>query len=100
MAVELRSNKKSIFLVGDLNYQITGAKLPSNRQVLAVLFFNIREVKLSVSEKEEVPILSLVALHVLAAEVPRSNALPKLLFANMPPSLFLPYEPTLTAIKL
>lgn len=50
MAVELRSNKKSIFLVGDLNYQITGAKLPSNRQVLAVLFFNIREVKLSVSE--------------------------------------------------
>lgn len=50
MAVELRSNKKSIFLVGDVNYQITGAKLPSNRQVLAVLFFNIREVKLTVSE--------------------------------------------------
>ena len=50
MSVELRSNKKSIFLVGEVNHQITGAKLPSNRQVLAVLFFNIREVKLTVSE--------------------------------------------------
>lgn len=50
MAVELRSNKKCVFSVGDVNYQITGAKLPSNRQVLAVLFFNIREVKLNVSE--------------------------------------------------
>lgn len=50
MAVKLRSDNKSIFLVGDVNYQITGAKLPSNRQVLAVLFYNIREVKLTVSE--------------------------------------------------
>jgi len=50
MSVELRSAKKSIFLVGEANHQITGAKLPSNRQVLAVLFFNIREVKLTVSE--------------------------------------------------
>lgn len=50
MAVELRSNKKCAFLVGDVNYQITGAKLPSNRQVLAALFFNIHEVKLTVSE--------------------------------------------------
>lgn len=50
MSVELRSAKKSIFLVGEANHQITGAKLPSNRHVLAVLFFNIREVKLTVSE--------------------------------------------------
>lgn len=50
MSVELRRAKKNIFLVGDVSYQITGAKLPSNRQVLAVLFFNIREVKLTVSE--------------------------------------------------
>ena len=27
-----------------------GAKLPSNRQVVAVLFFNMREVKLTISE--------------------------------------------------
>lgn len=37
-------------MVGEVNHQMTGAKLPSNRQVLAVLFFNIREVKLTVSE--------------------------------------------------
>ena len=42
--------KKTIYLVGAANHQITGAKLPSNRQILAVLFFNIREVKLMVSE--------------------------------------------------
>lgn len=50
MSLELRSNKKSVFLIGEVNHQIKGAKLPSNRQVLAVLFFNIREVKLTVSE--------------------------------------------------
>ena len=50
MSVELRSAKKTIYLVGAANHQITGAKLPSNRQILAVLFFNIREVKLTVSE--------------------------------------------------
>lgn len=50
MSVELRSAKKSIFLVEEVNHQIMGAKLPSNRQVLAVLFFDIREVKLTVRE--------------------------------------------------
>ena len=50
MSVELRSAKKTIYLVGAANHQITGAKLPSNRQILAVLFFNIQEVKLTVSE--------------------------------------------------
>lgn len=50
MAIELRSTKKDIFLVGDIKHQITGAKLPSNRQVLAVLFYNIREVKFKVNE--------------------------------------------------
>lgn len=50
MSVELRSDKQNIFLVGSPSYQINGAKLPSNRQVLSVLFYNIREVKLTVSE--------------------------------------------------
>ncbi|XP_067621941.1 uncharacterized protein [Eurosta solidaginis] len=50
MSVELRSNKNSIFLVGEINHQITGAKLPSNRQIFGVLFFNIREIKLNISE--------------------------------------------------
>jgi len=50
MSVELRSTKKSIFLVGDVQHQINGSKLPSNGQVLAVLFYNIREVKLTINE--------------------------------------------------
>ena len=50
MSVQLRSAKKTIYLVGAANHQIMGAKLPSNRQILAVLSFNIREVKLTVSE--------------------------------------------------
>lgn len=50
MSVELRSDTKNIFLIGLPSFQINGAKLPSNRQVLSVLFHNIREVKLSVSE--------------------------------------------------
>ena len=50
MSVELRSAKRTIYLVGVANHQITGAKSPSNGQILVVLFFNIREVKLTVSE--------------------------------------------------
>ena len=37
-------------LIGNITNQIIGAKLPSNRQVLSVLFFNIRTVKLSIKE--------------------------------------------------
>uniref|UniRef100_A0A034W7V1 Uncharacterized protein n=1 Tax=Bactrocera dorsalis TaxID=27457 RepID=A0A034W7V1_BACDO len=43
-------NKNKIFLVGSINLSILGSKLPSNKQVLQVLFFNIRVVKLSVCE--------------------------------------------------
>ncbi|KAL4714691.1 hypothetical protein ACJJTC_012608 [Scirpophaga incertulas] len=50
MDIELRSSKKDIFLVGNIKHMITGAKLPSNRQVLAVFFYNIREVGLKVNE--------------------------------------------------
>lgn len=50
MAKRLRSGKENIFLIGDVNDQITGAKLPSNRQVLSVLFHNMREVKLNLAE--------------------------------------------------
>lgn len=50
MARSLRSGDEAIFLVGDITHQITGAKLPSKRQVLSVLFYNIRKVGLSVSE--------------------------------------------------
>lgn len=50
MSVELRSSKKNIFLIGEAKHQITGSKLPSNRQVLAVLFYNIRQVNLTLNE--------------------------------------------------
>jgi len=50
MSVTLRSDKENIFLIGLPSHQITGAKLPSNRQVLSVLFYNIRQVKLTLSE--------------------------------------------------
>lgn len=35
-------NKRTITLIGSVSHQILGAKLPSNRQVLKVLFFNLR----------------------------------------------------------
>lgn len=38
---------KYIFLIGYSLSQIVGSKLPSNKQVLSVLFFNMREVKLN-----------------------------------------------------
>lgn len=56
MSVELRSSKKGIFLIGHVKHQITGSKLPSNGQVLAVLFYNIREVNLSVNESANLTI--------------------------------------------
>lgn len=56
MSVELRSSKKEIFLVGDAKHQITGSKLPFNGQVLAVLFYNIRNVNLSVNESANLTI--------------------------------------------
>jgi hypothetical protein len=52
----LRSAKILVFLVGDVNHQIFGAKLPSNRQVLAVLFYNMHEVKLSLSESADLAV--------------------------------------------
>jgi len=42
--------RKRIYLIGNSSHQLVGCKLPSNKQVLSVLFFNIREVKLSVRE--------------------------------------------------
>uniref|UniRef100_A0A8D8TNB5 Uncharacterized protein n=1 Tax=Cacopsylla melanoneura TaxID=428564 RepID=A0A8D8TNB5_9HEMI len=36
-----------VFLLGHYESQIVGIKLPSNKQVLSVLFYNLREIKLS-----------------------------------------------------
>lgn len=48
--------KDKIFLVGYPIHQITGCKLPSNRQVLCVLFYNLRAVKLTVRESAKLAI--------------------------------------------
>ncbi|GBM08874.1 hypothetical protein AVEN_57426-1 [Araneus ventricosus] len=50
MASNLRSGERNIYLTGSGRHQITGRKLPSNRQVLSVLFYNLHEVKLSIRE--------------------------------------------------
>ncbi|GBM39742.1 hypothetical protein AVEN_66914-1 [Araneus ventricosus] len=50
MASNLRSGDRNIYLIGSECHQITGCKLPSNRQVLSVLFYNLHEVKLSIRE--------------------------------------------------
>lgn len=41
---------KYIFLIGYSTNQIVGSKLPSNKQVLSVLFFNMREVNLNLHQ--------------------------------------------------
>lgn len=43
-------NENIIYLVGPINFSITGSKLPSNKQVLQVLFYNTRNVKLNLKE--------------------------------------------------
>lgn len=50
MCSNLRSADKNVYLVGSVSHQILGCKLPSNKQVLSVLFYNLREVKLSLAE--------------------------------------------------
>lgn len=44
---KLRNN---IYLIGSETNQILGSKLPSNKQVLQVLFYNMRCVKISLRE--------------------------------------------------
>lgn len=49
-AVETRKadeKLRKIVIVGDVLHQILGSKLPSNKQVLQVFFYNMRFVKLS-----------------------------------------------------
>lgn len=49
--MELRPDlRQNIYLLGDFDTQIYGNKLPSKGQVLRVLFYNIRVVKLSTRE--------------------------------------------------
>lgn len=42
----------NIFLIGGTHYQISGNKLPSNLQILKILFHNIRTLKFSLRDSE------------------------------------------------
>ncbi|GBN46531.1 hypothetical protein AVEN_193051-1 [Araneus ventricosus] len=57
MTVELLSSKKVIFLIREIEHQIKVSKLPYNGQDLAVLFYNIREVNLTVNESANLAFL-------------------------------------------
>ncbi|KAL4103442.1 hypothetical protein QTP88_018819 [Uroleucon formosanum] len=47
----LKNNlRENIYLIGCITNQIIGCKLPSNRQVLSVLFFNLRKVNLNLHD--------------------------------------------------
>ena len=46
----------TIYLIGNYSSQIVGSKLPSIKQVLRLLFFNIREVRLTVRESSKLAI--------------------------------------------
>lgn len=46
----------NIYLIGSVQNQIIGSKLPSNRQVITVLFYNLREVKLNLRESAKLVI--------------------------------------------
>jgi len=43
-------SRKPVFLVGSMQNQIYGGKLPSKRDVLSVLFYNMRMVNLNLHE--------------------------------------------------
>lgn len=47
---------RNIAMIGPVSHQILGAKLPSNRQVLKVFFYNMRFVKLSAKESAKLTI--------------------------------------------
>lgn len=61
-----------IYLVGCTNHQILGAKLPSNRQVLSVYFYNTRVVKLSEQESARL-VADEVAIFYAKARIPTAS---------------------------
>lgn len=72
--------KDKIFLVGFPIHQITGCKLPSNRQVLCALFYNLRTVKLTLRESAKLTIRE-VLIFWQKARIPakdEQNAITKL----------------------
>jgi hypothetical protein len=48
--------RQQLFLIGTMKNQITGSKLPSKRDCLSVLFYNMRFVKLNLNESSHLVI--------------------------------------------
>lgn len=74
-----------LYLIGSIDHQILGAKLPSNRQVLSVFFYNTRVAKLSAEDSaklvaEEVSIFYSKAR--IPTAVPKNNKLKVLKLVN------------------
>lgn len=64
---------RNIALVGQVSHQIVGAKLPSNRQVLEVFFYNTRYVKLNAKESAKLAI-DAVSIFWQQARIPMREA--------------------------
>lgn len=47
---------RKVVMIGEVSHQIVGAKLPSNKQVLEVFFYNMRFVKLDAKESARLAI--------------------------------------------
>lgn len=61
-----------LYLIGSITHQILGAKLPSNRQVLSVFFYNTRILKLSASESATL-VGDEVAIFYCKARIPTAS---------------------------
>lgn len=59
----------NLYLIGSVCHQIMGAKLPSNRQVLCVYFYNTQVAKLS-SIQSETLVAEEVAIFYNKARIP------------------------------
>lgn len=59
LKINLRDSSK-VFLVGSVSNQIVGSKLPSIKQALSVLFYNMRVVKLNLHESSKLVIREIV----------------------------------------
>lgn len=66
-------SKRNIPLVGQVSHQIVGAKLPSNRQVLQVLFYNMRYVNLNTKQSAKLTI-DAVSIFWQQARIPTREA--------------------------
>jgi len=72
--------REKVYLLGHYSHEITGSKLPSNKQVLSVLFYNVRVVKLNIRESDRLA-LQEVMIFWEKARIPTReirNCIPKL----------------------